>query len=294
MPDHAVAPTGRRPGLRAGALVRRAYPCMGTVFSFAIRTDDVPRAVRAMEDAMRLLRRLDAAWSPFRPDSLVGRLRRDEQISADTDDPDGELGLDAVLERCSAARWLTRGAFDPWSMPAGFDPSGAVKGWAVERGLQVLLAHGLDDVALGGGGDVAVRGRSAAASDTGWRIGVRDPRDASRLVGRVAIEGGGAVATSGIYERGRHVLDPRTGGGGRPRAASASASAAAGDGDDLVGLSVLGPDLGWADVIATGLLAEGMADADWLDLVPQYRVLAVDARGRLSGSALGCFEVPAA
>jgi thiamine biosynthesis lipoprotein len=249
---------------------------MGTVFSFAVADTSASQALPAIRAAMTLLRRLDAAWSPFQPDSLVGRLRRDEQVSAEDDDPDAELGLDEVLDRCACAVWVTRGAFDPWSLPRGFDPSGVVKGWAVERAVAVLEAHGLHDVAVSGGGDVAVRGSSfpAAGGGGGWRIGVRDAADAGRLLARTVLRGGGAIATSGIYERGRHVLDPRTGRAGATPAAR------------LAAVSVLGPNLAWADVVATALLAEGRADVEWLDLLPAYRVLAVDLDGSPSGSVL--------
>jgi len=272
----------------APALVRRAHPCMGTVFSFAVAVPTVgsaggspgeEAAVAAIEDAMVLLRRLDAAWSPFQPDSLVSRLRRDEQVIAEVDDPDGSLGLDEVLERCALAVRLTGGAFDPWSLSGGFDPSGVVKGWAVERAVGVLRAHGLTDVAVGGGGDVAVRGSSHRPDVEGWRIGVRDPADAQRLIARTVLAGRGAIATSGVYERGRHIQDPRTG-----RTAPGQ----------FVGLSVIGPNLTWADVIATALIAEGRIDVEWLDRLPEYRVLAVDASGQVSGSALDEVELIAA
>lgn len=258
------------------SVVRRAYPCMGTVFSFAVCGAPVEVADEAIDDAMLLLRRLDAAWSPFRDDSLVSRLRRDETVTAEDDDPDGTLGLEEVLARCELAVVLTHGAFDPWLLPGGFDPSGVVKGWAVDRAAEVLRCHGLRDVAVGGGGDVAVRGNALGDPVRGWRVGVRDPADAGRLVATTTLRDRGAIATSGVYERGRHVLDPRTG-----RTAPG----------DLVGLSVLGPSLAWADVIATAVLAEGRVDVPWLAGMPDYRVLAVDADGQLSGSALPQVEL---
>jgi len=255
---------------------------MGTVFSFAVAgagaaagVDDAA-AVAAIEEAMALLRRLDAAWSPFQPASLVARLRRDEQVTAEVDDPDGSLGLDDVLEECELAVRMTQGAFDPWGLAGGFDPSGVVKGWAVERAVDLLHARGLGDVAVGGGGDVAVRGSSRHEGVEGWRVGVRDPADAQRLIATTVLSGRGAIATSGVYERGRHIQDPRTG-----RTAPG----------EFVGLSVIGPNLTWADVIATALIAEGRIDVPWLEHLGEYRVLAVDAAGRVSGSALAQVEL---
>nr|WP_309232295.1 FAD:protein FMN transferase [Micromonospora tarensis] len=57
-----------------------------------------------------------------------------------------------------------------------------------------------------------------------------------------------AVATSGVYERGRHVLDPR-------RGAPASG---------LRSVTVVGDDLGVADAYATAALAMGTSGLNWL------------------------------
>ena len=50
-----------------------------------------------------------------------------------------------------------------------------------------------------------------------------------------------AVATSGIYERGRHILDPHSGLPAR----------------GLLSATVTGPDLALSDALATGLFAAG-------------------------------------
>ncbi len=262
---------------------------MGTVFSFAVAVpgrgegegldaglhagpDTGPARVHAAIDAaMRSMHTVDAAWSPYREDSLVGLLRRDQPAA----DPTGDLGLEDVLERCEVAWRVTGGAFDPWGLPGGFDPSGLVKGWAVERAVRVLEAAGLHDVAVGGGGDLVFRGH--APGRVGWMVGLRDPGDAGRVLARCAV-GDAAVATSGIYERGRHVIDPRT---GRT------------DGD-LVAVTVVGPDLGYADAFATALLAEGRCDPGWLGSLPGYRALGVFADGRLGGDLFPSVELLAA
>ncbi len=259
-------------------LLRRAEPVMGTVFSFAVvlgrpapdqvrfrpagaSNPDEPAAEEAIEEAMRLLRAVEVAWSPYRTDSLVARLRRDEVVT----DAAGVHGLEDVLARCEAALRATDGAFDPWAVPRGFDPSGLVKGWAVERAVDLLVRAGLSDVAIGGGGDVTVRGR-APGRRAGWAVGIRDPQDATRVLGRVELVDA-AIATSGIYERGRHIVDPRT---GRPA-------------ERLIAATVVGPDLAWADALSTGVLACADPDPRWLAHLPAYRALAVDGQGCVLG-----------
>jgi len=259
---------------------------MGTVFSFAVvvgadGADAGPdRARAAVGAAVRAVRRLERAWSPFRDGTLVGRTRRGETLRPDRDDPDGDLDLAGILGLCAVLRDRTRGAFDPWSLPGGFDPTGLVKGRAVERAVAELRRHGLRDVAVGGGGDVVVRGD--APGRRGWRVGVRDPRAGTGsvavarpdggLLATVSLAGPGAVATSGTSERGRHVLDPRT---GRPARG-------------LLQATVVGPDLAAADALATALLAAGDPAPPWLADLPGHRVVALTEDGLLVGDLPAC------
>jgi FAD:protein FMN transferase len=205
---------------------------MGTVVSFALA--DAPRSARAAIDAAcEELHRIDETFSTFKQASVVSRLRRCE-VRAD------ELPADVteVLARCSSARHLTDGWFDPWAMPGGVDPSGLVKGWAVERAAAILRAGGIRSALINGGGDIVCFGVPSGGGP--WRIGIRHPWRADALAAIVECESG-AVATSGTYERGEHLIDPRT---GAPRAAVASAT-------------VIGPDLALADALATALTVAG-------------------------------------
>ena len=94
-----------------------------------MRIDEARRRAEAR------LRWVDDVFSTWKPESPVSRLRR------------GEIGLgDAppevaeVLELCRRAREASDGWFDPWAMPGGVDPTGLVKGWAVERALDEFEA----------------------------------------------------------------------------------------------------------------------------------------------------------
>jgi thiamine biosynthesis lipoprotein len=73
----------------------------------------------------------------------------------------------------------------------------------------------------------------------------------------------GAVATSGTYERGSHVLDPFT---GRPAAG-------------LVSATVVGPDLTIADAFATAALAMGIRAPDWLITLNGYEAQVITPKG---------------
>ncbi len=205
---------------------------MGTVVSFLL-TDGPVSSRETLDAACAELHRIDEMFSTFKRASAVSRLRRGElgphELPAD---------LTEVLARCRLAAEITDGWFDPWAMPGGFDPSGLVKGWAVERVGAILRARGVRSALINGGGDIACFGPPPGEGP--WRIGIRHPWRADALAAIVECDGG-AVATSGTYERGEHLIDPRPGARG---AAVASAT-------------VIGTDLALADALATALSVAG-------------------------------------
>jgi FAD:protein FMN transferase len=230
---------------------------MGTAFSFVVEAGPLDELdVRcAIDVACEGLHEADDVFSTFKPDSPVSRLQR------------GEIGLGdcpgqvtVVLELCRRARRLSGGWFDPWSMPGGVDPTGLVKGWATQEALLVLKTAGVAAAMINGGGDVATFG--CRNYDRPWVIGIRDPVDAESCV--CAVASPGAVATSGSYERGLHVRDPRTGVGV----------------DELRSVTVVGPDLALADALSTGVMAGGMDAVALVEAIPGYSALVIDALGR--------------
>jgi len=234
-------------------IVRHAVEAMGTVFSFCL-VASTGGAKEAIETAAAELHAVDAAFSPFRADSLVCRVRRGE-LSPSSYPPD----LVEVVARCEEMNVATRGWFDAWALPGGFDPSGLVKGWGTARAASCVGAAGITDFAVGGGGDVVVRGTAPHGGP--WRVGIRDPRDPGAVMLVLPLTDG-AVATSGSYERGAHVHDPHT---GRPVTTCAS-------------VTVVGPDLGTADAYATALYAAGIGGLAWFPPSGDYHAFTVDDR----------------
>jgi thiamine biosynthesis lipoprotein len=244
------------------ARVRHAEPVMGTVVSF-----DVPAQARhdgSLDAAVSWLHWVDRVFSPYRADSDVSLLS-DGAVTVDRCVPE----LAEVIDACAFVAELSGGYFT--DTPSGrFDPTGYVKGWAVERAAAILSAAGSVSHLVNGGGDVqCAGGRLVAPPAAGpartvpWRVGIADPFRPGQLALVVEAADCG-VATSGTAERGAHIVNPRA---GRPAAGLAS-------------LTVTGPSLALADAFATAAFAMGPDLArDWAEALDGYHAYAITETG---------------
>jgi thiamine biosynthesis lipoprotein len=229
---------------------------MGTAVTLDI-ADPLPaaRLERLTQETFEWLRDVDRRFSTFRPNSEVSRITQGQLAPADA-----SPAVRAVLSACADLWRHTDGYFDIWAT-GQFDPSGYVKGWAVQIASDELRRHGAVNHCLNAGGDVRVRGESAPGR--AWRVGVRHPWDAAStccvLAGTDL-----AVATSGVYERGPHVVDPLTGEPAR----------------GLRSVTVVGADLGVADAYATAALAMGERGRAWLGTLTDHTSAVVTDAGR--------------
>lgn len=267
MPDHAAPapsspvldPTAAEPpaprAARSGG-PRRVVDVMGTVVSIDVRDAGIAETI--VDAVVAHLHDIDARFSPYRPDSEVSRFGRGE-VALD----DASQDLRYVLTRCEQLRRESDGVFDVWHHRGDgrFDPSGYVKGWAVEEAALHLEAAGATAYTINAGGDVIARGESEPG--LAWRVGIRHPDRADALVAVLAVRDL-AVATSGTYERGEHIHDPRD----------------ATTPTDLASLTVVGPSLTLADAYATIGFAMGSEGPAWVARHAGYGVYAVTAEGR--------------
>lgn len=250
-------PLAAPPVVGAGDPFRHAWVerVMGMPVSLHLRGRHVrgPLVEHAVALAFARMREMDRIFSMWLDTSDVMRLRRGE-VTPRACDP---LLLESVALGELAAR-LTRGAFTTL-LPDGdgrfaFDPTGLVKGWAVDLASSSLLD--LPDTALciNAGGDLLI-GAHPSVPDDGpeaieWRVGIEDPRDRTTVAHTLVLTRG-AVATSGTAARGAHLWDPRT----RERVGRAGS------------VTVTGPTLLWADIWATALF---VGDADIRDAFARY------------------------
>jgi thiamine biosynthesis lipoprotein len=191
-------------------------------------------------------RHVDETFSPYKDGSEVSRIRRGELALDDASDEVRE-----VYARCDELRDETSGFFDIDAVDG--DPSGYVKGWAVDRAAELLAG----EFAINAGGDIRTRGR--------WRIGIQHPSERGAVA--QVLEGDDlAVATSGAYERGEHVRDPHSG------------YTPAG----ILSVTITGPDLATADAYATAAFAMGGHRApNWTARLAGYEAMTILADGRV-------------
>ena len=241
--------------------VRTAH-LMGTVVSVHV-VGDLPevRVDAAIDAFVTGLEEIERVFSTFIDDSDISRLRR------------GEAGLDEidprvrdVLAACREVEKATGGRFSAQWRGAP-DPTGYVKGWAVDTAGEEFLAPLLRErggvaVGVNAGGDLRLW--TAADQTWAWRVGIADPTASGSVLATLDVRNG-AVATSGTAERGAHIIDPRT---GLPATSVRSAT-------------VVADTLTTADVWATAGVVAGFDDLTWIADAPARSGIVVAADGRI-------------
>lgn len=219
----------------------------GTAITLDVRD---PTSTAEIDRLFAWFQRIDDLFSTWRSDSEISLLAS-EEISRDRVSAE----VDEVLNLCDRLRHESGGAFDigvgadprvPRREGLGpVDPSGMVKGWALERGAEMLCGEGVTNFTVNAGGDVITRGH--ASPGQGWRIGVQHPWQRHKVAAVVELTDLG-IATSGRYERGDHIIDPRTGGPAR----------------HFMSVTVIAKDLALADGYATAAMVLGGDGLEWL------------------------------
>jgi thiamine biosynthesis lipoprotein len=120
--------------------------------------------------------------------------------------------------------------------PIILDLGAVVKGLAIDMAAREL--EPFTDFSINAGGDLYLGGCNPEG--TPWRVGIRHPRRDDAVIYELGASNQ-AVCTSGVYERGRHILDPRT---GAPAESVASAT-------------VIAPNAMLADALSTAAFVLG-------------------------------------
>ena len=198
--------------------------------------------------AFERLREIDRRFSPYKKDSELSEYNRgglsEQTLSAE---------MKFVLHACRSAEEKTGGYFSAWYGDK-CDPSGYVKGWAIAEAGKVLEAKGHNTYCIYVGGDILARSDGKKV----WNIGIQHPLDKQKILNKLSIING-AAATSGSYERGKHIINPHT---KKPAG-------------ELLSITVTGPDIVMADILATAAFAMGREGIDFIGRQKGYEALAI-------------------
>ncbi len=245
---------------------------LGTSLDLIVYAKDAKCARRAETAALREVARLDAILSTYRPDSEISRLNASTRPMACSDE------LFALLDHYRHWGQISGGALSATPQSRNgltLEPTaktairgeGAVvnvdalgKAFILDRAAAAAQSQpGVSHLMLNIGGDLVF-----TKAPMGWIAGIADParaHDNAVPLTQIALRGG-AVAASGSYARGAHIVDARNG-----RAASTGRSA-----------SVIGPDAVTANALATALCilepAQGIALAN---SIPSAEALVIEA-----------------
>ena len=113
--------------------------------------------------------------------------------------------------RIADSSWILRKSIEQASLAIG----GFVKGYAVDRAIEVLKNNHIRNALINAGGDLYCLGTKGSKP---WKVGIQNPRETEKLINVLSLSNI-AVATSGDYQRFflfngnqyHHILDPGTG-----------------------------------------------------------------------------------
>lgn len=197
---------------------------------------------------------IDQKFSTFKDDSEITLINRgklkESQYSED---------MKTVLKLSEQTKQETDGYFDI-CYDGKYDPSGLVKGWAILKAAKILKKANVQNYYIEAGGDIEVAGKNVQGKI--WQVGIRNPFNTGEIVKVLGITDCG-IATSGTYFRGLHIYDPKT-----------SEKA-----DDIVSLTVIGPNIYEADRFATAAFAMGKKGIVFIENLPGFEGYMIDKKG---------------
>ena len=200
-------------------------------------------------------RAVDDTFSTYKEDSEISKINRGELCEEEYSDD-----MKTILALSEQTRQETLGYFDI-QHNGMIDPSGIVKGWAILSAADMLKESGFSNFYIDAGGDIQVAGKK---DGNPWRIGIRNPFNRKENVKVLAITDKG-IATSGTAIRGQHIYDPHN-----PDIPL----------EDVVSLTVIGPNVCEADRFATAAFAMGKRGIYFIEQLPGFEGYMIDAAAR--------------
>lgn len=192
---------------------------------------------------------IDNTFSPFKKTSELtkinqGRLQKN----------DWSQDMKIVFKLCEQTRKETLGYFSI-EKNREFDPLGLVKGWAINNAANILKTKDFKNYYVEAGGDIQVSGKNK--KNKPWKIGIQNPFNLKQNIKIVTLSNQG-IATSGTYLRGQHIRKTI---------------------DNIVSLTVIGPNIYEADRFATAAFAMGKKGINFIENLSGFAGYMIDNKG---------------
>ncbi len=195
---------------------------------------------------------IDEKFSTYKRTSEIMAINRGE-----LDVKDASEDMRIIFALAEETKQKTDGYFDIQKPDGSYDPSGVVKGWAIWQAAKILERDGFKNFYVDAGGDIEVKGTSKK-----WKIGIKNPFKQEEIVKVLRVTNAG-VATSGTYIRGEHIYNPKN---GKPA-------------NEIVSLTVVGPNVYEADRFATAAFAMGAAGINFIEQLDGFEGYVIDKKG---------------
>jgi thiamine biosynthesis lipoprotein len=208
-----------------------------------------------IEKVFAYFRAVDDIFSTYKEHSEISKINRGELCAEEYSDE-----MKTILALSEQTKHETQGYFDIQHNGIA-DPSGIVKGWAIFQAAHMLKKAGCTNFYIDAGGDIQVSGKK---DGNPWRIGIRNPFNRKEIVKVLAVMDKG-IATSGTAIRGQHIYDPHL--LHTPL-------------QDIVSLTIIGPNVYEADRFATASFAMGKRGINFIEQLPGFEGYMIDASAR--------------
>lgn len=193
-----------------------------------------------IQEVFSYLYYIDKKFSTYIKGSEISKINRGELKIFDA-----SKEMQKVLKLCEETKRETNGYFDI-NLNGILDPSGLVKGYAIHQASLILKNKGFKNFYVEIAGDIQAFGKNEKGES--WRVGIQNPFNPREIIKVIKITDKG-IATSGNYQQGQHILNPKT-----KRKA-----------DEIASVTVIGPNVYEADRFATAAFAMGEKGINFIE-----------------------------
>ncbi|MEZ4860579.1 MAG: FAD:protein FMN transferase [Caldilineaceae bacterium] len=209
-------------------------------------------ATEHLEIAFAYFTYVDEKFSTFKEQSEISLINRRQRTLAQA-----SQDMRTIFALAEQTKQETDGYFDI-ANEGGYDPSGIVKGWAINNAAAILWQRGVRNFYVEAGGDLQAMGKNGEGEP--WQVGIRNPFAFDEIVKVLAVSDCG-VATSGTYLQGQHIYNPKA----RNQPIT-----------EIASLTVVGPNIYDADRFATAAFAMGRAGIRFIESLAGFEGYLID------------------